>query len=145
MELSSKSEYALLALFELASCYDSGESLQIQQIADAQDIPKRYLEQLLASLRRGGIIKSTRGVRGGYVLAKDPRHMTVLDALKCIEGMDIASSEDANTGRAKASGVIKHVWKEAQQALYSVLEGYTLQDLCDLQEKNSPATLMYYI
>lgn len=145
MELSSKSEYALLALFELASCYDSGESLQIQQIADAQDIPKRYLEQLLASLRRGGLIKSTRGVRGGYVLAKDPRHMTVLDALKCIEGIDITSSEDANSGRATASGVIKHVWKEGQQALYSVLEDYTLQDLCDLQEKNSPATLMYYI
>lgn len=141
MELSSKSEYALLALFELASCYDSGESLQIQQIADAQDIPKRYLEQLLASLRRGGLIKSTRGVRGGYVLAKDPRQTTALDALKCIEGFDTISQQDAST----ASGVIKHVWKEATHALYEVLEDYTLQDLCDLHRKNSSIALMYYI
>lgn len=145
MELSSKSEYALLALFELASCYDSGESLQIQQIADAQDIPKRYLEQLLANLRRGGLIKSTRGVRGGYVLAKNPRQMTVFDAIKCIEGTDIAWPEDTNSDRSTASGVIKHVWKEGCSALYSVLEDYTLQDLCDLQSKKSPATLMYYI
>lgn len=145
MELSSKSEYALLALFELASCYDSGESLQIQQIADAQDIPKRYLEQLLASLRRGGLIKSTRGVKGGYVLAKDPRQMAVLDALKCIEGLDIASPQDASTVYSTASGVIKHVWKEATHALYEVLEDYTLQDLCDLHTKNSPDALMYYI
>lgn len=145
MELSSKSEYALLALFELASCYDSGESLQIQQIADAQDIPKRYLEQLLASLRRGGLIKSTRGVRGGYVLAKDPRQMTVLDALKCIEGLDTIPLQDTNTMCATASGVIKYVWKEATHSLYEVLENYTLQDLCDLQTQNSPTALMYYI
>lgn len=145
MELSSKSEYALLALFELASCYDSGEPLQIQEIANAQDIPKRYLEQLLASLRRGGLIKSTRGVRGGYVLAKDPRHMKVFDAIKCIEGTDIASSSDANSDCSTTSGVIKYVWKKGCSALYSVLEDYTLQDLCDLQEKKSPATLMYYI
>jgi Rrf2 family protein len=145
MELSSKSEYALLALFELASCYESGDSLQIQQIADAQDIPKRYLEQLLASLRRGGLIKSTRGVRGGYVLAKDPRHTTVLDALKCIEGIDTISPDDTNSTCATASGVIKHVWKLGQEALYDVLQDYTLQDLCDLQDKQTPATLMYYI
>ena len=144
MELSSKLEYALLALVELASSYKSGESLQIQQIAEAQKIPKRYLEQLLATLRRGGLIKSTRGVKGGYVLAQDPRMITVLDALNCIEGLDTGLS--TNTA-AESTGfrVIQELWEEGRQALYSVLQEYTLQDLCDLRKKYSKMPLMYYI
>jgi Rrf2 family protein len=78
VELTCKSEYAILALLELAAHYDSGEPLQIRQIAALQDIPDRYLEQLLATLRRGGLIKGIRGTKGGYVLAREPREITLL-------------------------------------------------------------------
>jgi Rrf2 family transcriptional regulator, cysteine metabolism repressor len=84
MELSSKSEYALLALLELANAYQSAQLLQIRQIAARRDIPERYLDQLLAILRRGGLIKGIRGAKGGYILAREPRQITLLDALRCI-------------------------------------------------------------
>jgi Rrf2 family protein len=145
MELSSKLEYALLALLELASSYDSGESLQIQQIASNQKIPRRYLEQLLATLRCRGLIKSTRGVKGGYVLARDPRTITVLDALNCIEGLDTALPNTNTTPESIGVKVIKELWEEARQALYSVLQKHTLQDLCELRKKHSSMPLMYYI
>jgi Rrf2 family protein len=144
MELSSKLEYALLALLEIANSYESGEPLQIQQIADAQDIPKRYLEQLLATLRRGGLIKSTRGVKGGYVLAREPYQITILDALNCIEGLE-ATVSSTNTTNSVGTKVIGGVWEEACQALYAVLQQHTLQDLCDSYSKHSHLPLMYYI
>lgn len=144
MELSSKLEYALLALIEISIAYESGEPLQIQQIADAQDIPKRYLEQLLATLRRGGLIKSTRGVKGGYVLAKEPHQITVLDAINCIEGLE-ASLPSPNANSSVGCKVIGEVWEEARQALFNVLQQHTLQDLCDAYTKHSHLPLMYYI
>jgi len=145
VELSNKSEYALLALLELASCYNTGESLQIRQIAALQDIPNRYLEQLLATLRRGGLIKSIRGAKGGYVLARDPRKITILDALNCIEGADtVIAAEDA-TARTVESDVIYEVWQEGRQAANSVMQNYTLQDLCDRRAARRQMELMYYI
>ncbi|MBR8833042.1 MAG: Rrf2 family transcriptional regulator [Stigonema ocellatum SAG 48.90 = DSM 106950] len=145
MELSNKSEYALLALLELASCYNSGESLQIRQIAVLQDIPNRYLEQLLATLRRGGLIKSIRGAKGGYVLARDPRKITVLDAFICIEGADAVMPDEDAPPQTVESDVIYEVWHEARQAAYSVLQNYTLQDLCERRATRRNMELMYYI
>lgn len=70
MQFSSKYEYTLLALLELTSAYPKGEFLHIRQIAALQNIPSRYLEQILATLRNGGLIKSTRGSKGGYILTR---------------------------------------------------------------------------
>jgi Rrf2 family protein len=145
MELSSKLEYALLAMLEIANSYESGETLQIQQIAGAQDIPKRYLEQLLATLRRGNLIKSTRGVKGGYILAREPHQITLLDVLNCIEGLE-ATEPIANTNSTSPGvKVIAEIWEDARQALYSVLQQHSLQDLCDSYSKHSHLPLMYYI
>ncbi|MEB3216667.1 MAG: Rrf2 family transcriptional regulator [Nostocales cyanobacterium 94392] len=145
MELSSKLEYALLALLELASSYESGQPLQIQHIADAQNIPKRYLEQLLATLRRGGLIKSTRGVKGGYVLAREPRQITVLDALSCIEGQEALLPGINATSETVDGKVIQGVWQDGLQALFKVLQEHSLADLCELRRQQQPIQLMYYI
>jgi len=145
VELSNKSEYALLALLELASCYNTGESLQIRQIAALQDIPNRYLEQLLATLRRGGLIKSIRGAKGGYVLARDPRKITILDAFTCIEGADAGVPAENEPPKTVESEVIFDVWQEARQAANSVLQKYTLQDLCERRATRRNMELMYYI
>ncbi|BAY11127.1 RrF2 family transcriptional regulator [Calothrix sp. NIES-2098] len=145
MELSNKSEYALLALLELASRYSNGESLQIRQMAVLQDIPNRYLEQLLATLRRGGLIKSIRGAKGGYVLARDPRKITLLEAWSCIEGVESITPKLDHNSNTVDSQLIEEVWQEARQAANSVLEGYTLQDLCERRSRHREKELMYYI
>ncbi|MBW4561300.1 MAG: Rrf2 family transcriptional regulator [Mojavia pulchra JT2-VF2] len=145
MELSNKSEYALLALLELATCYPSGESLQIRQMAVLQDIPNRYLEQLLATLRRQGLIKSIRGAKGGYVLARDPRKITLLEAWTCMEGTEAAVSASEQNSKSLESQIIEEIWQEARQAANSVLEKYTLQDLCDRRGQQKQRELMYYI
>ncbi len=145
MELSNKSEYAFLALLELASCYSSGESLQIKQMADLQDIPNRYLEQLLATLRRRGLIKSIRGAKGGYVLARDPRKITLLEAWSCIEGVDAVPPICEHSPKTVESQLIQEIWQEAHQAANAVLQKYTLQDLCERRGTQLHRVLMYYI
>ncbi|AFY36099.1 Rrf2 family transcriptional regulator [Calothrix sp. PCC 7507] len=145
MELSNKSEYALLALLELASRYSSGESLQIRQMAVLQDIPNRYLEQLLATLRRGGLIKSIRGAKGGYVLARDPRKITLLEIWSCIEGVEAVVPHVDKTPGTLENQLIHEIWQEARQAANAVLQKYTLQDLCERRGKKQQKQLMYYI
>jgi Rrf2 family protein len=145
MELSNKSEYALLSLLALAKNYSSGESLQIREIAAQQNIPNRYLEELLATLRRGGLIKSIRGVKGGYVLAREPKKITVLDALRCIEGLGTAEPTKSSTPKTVETDVIDEVWEEVRQEAFAVLEKYTLQDLCDRRITRQQMELMYYI
>ncbi|HLO88769.1 MAG TPA: Rrf2 family transcriptional regulator [Nostocaceae cyanobacterium] len=146
MELSNKSEYTILALIELAIAYSKGEPLQIREIATLQNIPNRYLEQILATLRRGGIIKSIRGAKGGYVLAREPGKITILDALKCIEGVDSVVSNYQPTSKSVEGDIIQEVWLEAIEAANSVLQKYTLEELCELRAKRAgEQLLMYYI
>jgi Rrf2 family protein len=145
VELSNKSEYALLALLELASRYSSGESLQIRQIADLQDIPNRYLEQLLATLRRRGLIKSIRGAKGGYVLAREPQKITLLEVWSCIEGVEAVVPPAKASSLTLENQIIGEIWQEARQAAHAVLENYTLQDLCERRLKKQQKQLMYYI
>jgi Rrf2 family protein len=145
MELLNKSQYALLALLELAKIYSSGESLQIKQIAISQDIPIRYLEQLMGVLRNGGLIKSIRGARGGYVLAREPQKITVLDAYRCIEGLDTVSPAENSTYKTLEIEVVNCIWQEATAAAESVLQKYTLLDLCERLAVVRQMELMYYI
>ena len=145
MELSCKCEYALLALLELAIHYQSGEPLQIRQIAAQQNIPDRYLEQLLATLRRGGVLKSQRGAKGGYILAREPRKITLLEVLGCLEGLDPKSCEDEANPKTVESTVVQEIWQEVRQAANLVLQKCTLQNLCERKAARRQMDIMYYI
>ncbi len=145
MELSSKSEYALLAMIELAIAYPNGEPLQIRQIAAQQDIPDRYLEQLLASLRRCGLVRSQRGARGGYLLAREPWKINLLEVVNCIEGLDAQPSDEATNAKTIESATVHDIWQEAGQAAFAVLQGYTLQDLAEKCKAKRQLDIMYYI
>jgi len=129
----------------MATHYQNGEPMQIRQIANQQNIPDRYLEQLLATLRRGGIIKSQRGSKGGYLLAREPRKITVLDILECLEGLDIKIAEDNTNSKTADSGIIDEIWQEARQAANLVLEKYSLEDLCEKRTLRRQLDIMYYI
>jgi Rrf2 family protein len=145
VEISCKSEYAILALLEMATYYESGEPMQIRQIAAQQKIPDRYLEQLLATLRRGGILKSQRGSKGGYFLAREPRKINLLEILECLEGLDVRTGEDNDNSKTLDGAVIEEIWQEACQAANSVLQNYTLQDLCEKRDSRRQLDIMYYI
>lgn len=145
MELSNKSEYALLAMLELTIHYHENEPLQIRQIALQQNIPDRYLEQLLAALRRSGLIRSERGARGGYFLSREPWKITVLDIVNCIEGIDSQRARNSATANTAASIEILKIWQEARQAADAVLQQHTLQDLLEQQNARQRQGVMYYI
>lgn len=145
MELSCKSEYALLALLELATHYHEGEPLQIRQIAAQQNIPDRYLEQLLANLRRCGLVRSQRGAKGGYLLGREPWKITLLDVVCCLEGLDSQVSEKDSSPKTVESVIVREIWQEGLQAANSVLQKYTLQDLREKRDARRQMDIMYYI
>ena len=145
MELSCKSEYAILALLEMATHYENGEPMQIRQIALQQKIPDRYLEQLLATLRRGGIVKSQRGSKGGYLLAREPRKISIFEILECLEGLDVQTGEQNTNPTRLDNSVVSEIWQEARQAAKSVLQNYSLQDLCEKRDSRKQLDIMYYI
>jgi Rrf2 family transcriptional regulator, cysteine metabolism repressor len=144
VELSCKSEYALLALLELSVQYASGEPMQIRQIAAQQSIPDRYLEQLLATLRRAGLVRSQRGARGGYLLARDPWKITLYEIVSCIEGFDTQGDAEKQPSTPE-SLVISDVWQEVRQAAETVLQKCTLQDLLERRNARQQIDIMYYI
>lgn len=146
MELSLKSEYAILAMLELANHFAIDQPLQIRQIANQQNIPDRYLEQLLATLKRQGLVKSQRGAKGGYILAREPWEISLLEIVRGIEGYDPISEKSSKSGNESASlSVIHEAWETAQKAASNVLDACTLKDLCDRQRQRQIATTMYYI
>jgi len=145
VELSCKSEYAVLALLELTTHFSQGEPLQIRQIAAQQSIPDRYLEQLLAMLRRGGLVRSQRGAKGGYLLAREPWNITVLEALECIEGGTIQQTSADEEPKTCESAIVREIWQEARECAQTILNNYTLQDLHDLRDQRQDVNLMYYI
>ena len=145
MELSCKTEYALLALLELANYYNCAEPLQIRQIAAKQNIPDRYLEQLLAMLRRGGLVKSQRGAKGGYVLAREPWKITLLEVVDALEGSESQESKNDTPPKTVESAVIGEIWQEAYRGACHVWQGYTLQDLCQKRDARRQLDIMYYI
>lgn len=135
-------------MLELAAHHgsgSSGEPLQIRQIAAQQNIPDRYLEQLLATLRRSGLVRSQRGARGGYLLAREPWKITLFEVLACIEGLDAHAGENGATSKTVEGTVVCEIWYEACQAADSVLQKYTLQDLAEKRDARKQVDIMYYI
>jgi Rrf2 family protein len=140
--LCSKSEYALLALLELALAYECGEPLQIREISARQNIPDRYLEQLLASLRRVGLVRSQRGAKGGYLLAREPWTIHLWEVCQAIEGEEAPQAVTAPT--SIELGIVREAWQKAGQAAEDVLRTITLKDLLEIRT-NRQLPLMYYI
>lgn len=132
-------------MLELTAHHNNGEPLQIRQIAAIQNIPDRYLEQLLATLRRGGLVRSQRGAKGGYILAREPWKITLLEVVFCLEGLDPQALENESTPKTVESSVVREIWHEAFLAANAVLQKYTLQDLYEKRNARRQLDIMYYI
>lgn len=137
MRLSTKSRYGVRALFDLA--YNSGTlPAQIQDISRRQDISPRYLEQIFQSLKRAGILKSKRGPRGGYCLARKPEEITIKEILLATEGntlfVECATSGKKGDCTFNGSCVTQTIWCEANEKLYDFFSTMTLKTLCERGE-----------
>ncbi len=142
LNLSSKVEYALLALLELASYKGNLAPLTMSEITSKQAIPERYLEQILTSLRRVGLVKSHRGSRGGFVLVREPWQITLLEIVTLLEGENKHRETETPTIERD---LVREVWEQANAASVEVLRRYTLQDLCQLRDDRIQHEPMYHI
>jgi Rrf2 family protein len=145
VELSSRVEYALLALLELASRHPQDSPLTLNEITAYQEIPERYLDQILAVLRRAGIVQSLRGAKGGYLLAKEPWQITLLEVFCALEGSGSRQTPKVSESVTIEKTAVLESWQEVRQASLAVLGKYTLQDLCQQRDVRKQANPMYYI
>lgn len=120
------------AILELALEYGN-EPLQIKVIADRQDISNKYLEQLMAILKASGLVRSVRGPRGGYLLAKSPNEIKLSHVFTALEGRlaTVECIEHPEYCPRCTECVTRQVWAKIQNAILEVLESMTLQDLVD--------------
>ncbi len=147
MKLSTRGKYGTRALLELALHQGEGP-VQLKDIAQRQQIPLQYLEHLVTPLIAGGIVRSTRGARGGVSLAKPSEEIKLSEVIQLLEGSIAPVDCIDNPGICKrsASCVTRDVWGEMKQALDGVLESTTLRNLVERhKEKEQSEEVMYYI
>ena len=145
MKLSTRGEYALRALLVLGLNYGP-QVIRIQAISDEQNIPKRFLEQILNELKSAGIVESKRGIAGGYRLARPPQHITLAAVIRHLEGALAPVSCVSERFYEKCSCpdearcALRSVMKEARDAVVKVVERVTVAELCEraLRLKQQP-------
>jgi len=140
---SSKTEYGLVALMELAAHHGSGGVMQAGEIATRQGIPERYLEQMLTSLRRGGILRSVRGPRGGYQLTRPPAEILVHDVVRCLEGD--GGGRDDQRRHTPEFEVMYALAEDLDRARLQTLQTTSLQLLVEQRDALLQAQAMYFI
>ncbi len=143
MGFSAKTEYGLLSLLELASIHSRGGVLQVAEIAQRQGIPDRYLEQMLTSLRRASILRSIRGPKGGYQLARPPADIRLADVVHALEGEN--ATRAASTNDTPECAVLITLEETLERCRRDVLEGTSLQDLLEQRDRLVQAQAMYFI
>ncbi len=147
MRLSTRGQYGTRALLDLALHQDE-EPVPLKEIAQRQQISLQYLEHLIAPLIATGIVRSTRGARGGVCLARPPHEIRLSEVIRNLEG-SISPVECVNNPEACARAELcaaRDIWGELKKAIDGVLESTTLQDLMERQKrKEKPQEVMYYI
>jgi Rrf2 family protein len=141
LRISQKLEYAMRAMIELANHRADGELVSAREIAGAQHIPLRFLEQQLGALHRAGLVESFRGAGGGCRIAKDPSEIRVADIADAVEGQlfpmfclepsDHTCFKDARCG-------LQGFWGDVAGAIQEVFEGTTVADLVERQQQAGP-------
>ncbi len=144
MRVSAKTEYACIAMLELAAQYGSNEPVRIRRIAERHDVPPRFLVQILLQLKGAGLVASVRGAAGGYHLVKPPPEISLGQVMEVIEG---SSEENGQTSSASpdspAVKVLMQAWQEVSEVQRKMLDSITLADL--LERAKAQDERMYHI
>ena len=147
MKLSTRSRYGLRLMFELALSH-GGRAIQLQDIAEKQELSEKYLSKLIISLRGAKLIGSVRGAHGGYVLKRDPDKITLREIVIALEGglaIVDCTENSSECPRAKRCAT-RDIWCGLNKVISDYLEGITLADIVDKYRadyKNSDG--MYFI
>lgn len=138
MKLSTKGRYGVKAMVDLALHY-GGTPVSIKSISERQGISEYYLEQLFSPLRRAKLINSIRGAQGGYVLSRDPEHITVAEIMEVLEGpIEISNCLDSTSCNNLDCCATRLLWAKIKNSIDSVTKSTTLQDIVnDYKNMNS--------
>jgi len=143
MKITYKGDYALKALFQLALRYGNDQEgvMSISDITRLGDMPTKFLEQILLLLRRGGFVKSKRGIKGGFYLARPPREITIGQIIRFIEGpiepISCIEKDSYKGCNDLTSCIFRDVWKEVKNAISVVVDTLTFEELVlRYKEKN---------
>jgi len=134
--VSDRSRAAVSALTELARRAEPSP-VPILEIAESRKIPLHVLEQLFSSLRRAGLLRSQRGVKGGYMFQRQPREITVLDVVECVDGPVRPLGDGAVTAGDE-------LWHDVQVRLAEALDGVSIADMVERESRHAGA-LMFHI
>lgn len=135
MKITYKGDYALKALFQLALRYaeDPSGVTSISGISKSGDMPMKFLEQILLTLRKGGFVKARRGANGGFVLARPPKDITVGEVIRFVEGptepIACVSSERYRGCKDIASCIFRDVWSQTAAAVSAIIDTLTFEEL----------------
>ena len=132
MRVSTKADYALRALIEIAVRTD-GTTVSAEQLGKAQGIPHGFLQAILADLRRADIVVSQRGQSGGWRFARKPGTVTVADVIRAVDGplVSVYGLRPEAVEYDDSAQVLQHVWIAARSSLRMVFEQVSIQDLAD--------------
>ncbi|WP_294404674.1 Rrf2 family transcriptional regulator [uncultured Clostridium sp.] len=142
MKISTKGRYGLRALIDIC-IYSENDIVTVKSISERQNISERYLEQIFASLRKGGIIKAKKGAQGGYFLTKDSKEFTIGDILSVLEG-DLLLVDVEPEESDMENYLISNLWQIANEKMISFFNSMTLEDLAE-GYRNKGKDDMYYI
>jgi len=136
MKLSSRTRYGVRAMLELAREYGK-KPLQIKSIADREDISNKYLEQLVAMLKSSGLVRSIRGPRGGYMLARNPADIKLSEIFTTLEGplVPVECVEHTSFQPKCSDCATRVIWTELYRSLMTVLDTTNLKDLLERADK----------
>ncbi|MGE5293487.1 MAG: RrF2 family transcriptional regulator [Solirubrobacterales bacterium] len=143
MKLSTRTRYGMRAIIELAQ-HQGKRPLQLKIIAERQDISVKYLEQLMSLLRSAGFVRSVRGSKGGYVLARPADQIKLSEVFRCLEGPVTTAEciDDESYCERSADCSAREVWKRVEAAIQGVLDSIKLSDLV---KQSQPNTADYHI
>ena len=140
MKISTKGRYALRMMLDLAEHKNEG-FIALKEIAERQEVSKKYLEQIVPLLNKAGVLRTNRGFQGGYQLAREPDQYTVGDILRITEGSlaPIACLEDEpNLCKRQERCEVLEVWQGLYRVMVDYLDGVTLQDIIDRNQRHVP-------
>ena len=132
MKVSAKMDYAVRALVELALHWPSVDPHQIGDVSRKAGVPQKFLIHILIALKGLGYVHSIRGKTGGYVLAIDPRTISLADVVKQLGGM---GSFDEEKRKTKKDDAVSILWQEIDKSIVATLRGVSLEDLCNRQRQ----------
>ena len=125
MKLTTKGQYAIQAMIDIAMhCSKFSNPISLTEVAKSQSIPLPFLEQIAIKLRRAGLLKSTRGPTGGYVLSRDKKQISLADIIQAVEGpINVAPSTENDFK------VTQELWQKLNRGIFTILKSITLEDL----------------